>query len=287
MYIIKMKTIIYYFAAFVISLTSIGLLRIYYTSAKPAAVTEAKADTVEVPILMYHSISKTETKGDYIITVDSFEEDLKFLTENGYTTIVMDDLINYTQGKTDLPEKPIVLTFDDGYFNNYAYAYPLLEKYNCRAVISVIGYYTELYSNSPDENPAYSHITWTDINKMKDSGLIEFQNHSYNLHTTDKGRNGAKKKRGEPLEQYKKKLTDDLQKLQDAFSTNTNYIPTTFTYPFGGVSEASFDIIKEMGFKASLSCENKTNHLSRDPEELFMLNRFIRTQKKSAQAILE
>ena len=119
-----------------------------------------------------------------------------------------------------------------------------------------------------------------------DSGLVEFQNHSYDLHTTDKGRNGTKKKKGESLDEYKTNLTSDLQKLQEAFKSNTDYTLTTFTYPFGSVSNDSFDIIKEMGFKASLSCENKTNHISRNPEDLYMLNRFLRTQNKSAEKLL-
>lgn len=304
MYVIKMKTIIYYLAIIVVSLVSVGIIRIYENPAAPTATVQTAEsknpqsssllfdskddDTVDVPILMYHSILRSgHTHSDYIISESAFEKDLKFLSENGYTTIFMQDLIDYTQGKSDLPEKPVVLTFDDGYFNNFAYAFPLLQKYNSKAVISIIGYYTDLYTNSPDENPSYSHITWQNIKEMMKSGCVEFQNHSYNLHTTDKGRNGTKKKRGESLADYKAILTTDLGQLQDAFTTNTNYTPTTFTYPFGSVSNDSFDIIKEMGFKASLSSESGMNHVSRDPECLYMMKRYLRTPKKSAEVLLK
>ena len=303
MYIIKMKTIIYYLAIFAISLASIGIIKLYSTNpfdgstikvseeVSPTDVSESfgtKADKVEVPIIMYHNIHKTnETDSKYAVSQADFENDLKFLSDNGYTTIVMQDLINFVQSKSSLPPKPIVLTFDDGYFNNCAHAFPLLQKYNHKAVISIIGYYTDQFTQAPDENPKYSHLTWDDIKKMMESGNIEFQNHSYNLHTTDKGRNGAKKKRSESLEEYRQLLTSDLQKLQDEFTQNTGYTPTTFTYPFGSVSEASFDIIKELGFKATLSCENKTNFLTRDPECLYMLNRFIRTPAVSVKDILQ
>lgn len=301
MYVIKMKTIIYYFAIFVVSLASIGIIKLYNQPATPAATVsessepknsallfDSKAkEEVDVPILMYHNIFRSgNTHGDYIISEAGFEKDLKFLKDNGYTTVFMQDLINYTKGKGSLPEKPVVLTFDDGYFNNYAYAFPLLQKYNAKAVISIIGYYTDLYSESPDENPAYSHVTWSDIKTMMKSGNVEFQNHSYNLHTTDKGRNGTKKKKGESLAEYKAMLTSDLGKVQDLFETNTGYRPTTFTYPFGSVSEASFDIIKEMGFEASLSCESGMNHLTKDPEDLYMMKRYLRTPKKSAEILL-
>lgn len=303
MYVIKMKTIIYYFAILVVSLASIGIIRLYDNPSAPAAALDAPADAapqssawlgdaketpVDVPILMYHNIFRSgNTHGDYIISEAAFEKDLKFLSQNGYTTIFMQDLINYTEGKGDLPEKPVVLTFDDGYFNNYAYAFPLLQKYKSKAVISIIGYYTDLYTKSPDENPSYSHVTWNDIHDMMKSGFVEFQNHSYNLHTTDKGRNGTKKKKGESLAEYKAVLRDDIGKLQDAFLSNTGYAPNTFTYPFGSVSNDSFDIIKEMGFKASLSCESGMNHITRNSEDLYMLKRYLRTQKKSAESLLK
>ena len=303
MYVIKMKTLIYYFAILAISVASIGIIRLYDSgSPADAAITVSeeaspdesaesfgkKPDEVEVPILMYHNVYKDNTSDSkYVISQADFESDLKFLRDNGYTTIFMQDLIDYTQGKGDLPSKPVLLTFDDGYFNNYAYAYPLLQKYNAKGVISIIGYYTDLYTQSPDENPLYSHITWEQVKEMMDSGLVEFQNHSHNLHTTDKGRNGTKKKRGESDQDYRELLTSDLQKLQDAFKANTGYTPTTFTYPFGSVSEASYEIIREMGFKATLSCEQKTNYISRNPEDLYMLNRYLRTPKDSAESLLK
>ncbi len=307
MYVIKMKTLIYYLAVFAVTVASIGIIRLY-TAEDNGAVTASttvqetekmaegeadvlavkREDKVEVPILMYHSILRsTNTHGNYIISEAAFESDLKYLKDNGYTTVVMQDLIDYVHSGKALPEKPVVLTFDDGYFNNYSYAFPLLQKYKSKAVLSIIGYYTDLYTKTPDENPSYSHVTWKDVKKMMESGLVEMQNHSYNLHTTDKGRNGSKKKKGESAAQYKAMLTEDLGKLQDSFKANVNYTPNTFTYPFGSVSNASFDIIKEMGFKASLSCESGMNTITRDPESLYMLKRYLRTPKKSAESILK
>ncbi len=310
MYVIKMKTLIYYLAVFAVTIASIGIIRLYTANENPSVaastpvesatdteklaegetdvIAAKREDKVEVPILMYHSIFRsTNTHGNYIISEAAFEADLKYLKDNGYTTVVMQDLIDYVHAGKSLPEKPVVLTFDDGYFNNYSYAFPLLQKYKAKAVLSVIGYYTDLYTKTPDENPSYSHVTWKDIKKMMDTGLVEMQNHSYNLHTTDKGRNGTKKKKGESDAQYKTMLTEDLGKLQDEFKTNTGYTPNTFTYPFGSVSNASFDIIKEIGFKASLSCESGMNTITRDPESLYMLKRYLRTPKKSAESILK
>ena len=121
---------------------------------------------------------------------------------------------------------------------------------------------------------------------MASSGVIELQNHSYNLHSTDKGRNGSKKKKGESKEEYKKVLTDDLSRLQKDFSEKAELNPTTYTYPFGSVSEASYDIIKEMGFKCSLSCESGINNVSKDGNCLYMMKRCIRTPNVSVEKIL-
>lgn len=256
-------------------------------TAEVGEQTALKNKGIKVPILMYHNIFRNSSRsGKYIVSEAGFEEDLKFLKENGYTTVVMKDLIDYVYSGKALPEKPVVLTFDDGYFNNYAYAYPLLKKYNARAVLSIIGYYTDMYTETPDENPSYSHVTWDNVNEMIKSGYFELQNHSYNLHSTDKGRNGSKKKRGESTEQYEKMLTADLGKLQSEFNEKANYTPTTYTYPFGSVSNDSFDIIKNMGFKASLSCESGINYLSNNKECLYMMKRYLRTPAKTAADII-
>ena len=74
------------------------------------------------------------------------EQDFQYLKEQGYTAVLPDDLIAYANGEGQLPPKPILITFDDGYYNNYSYAFPLLKKYDMKAVISIVGNFTEQYS---------------------------------------------------------------------------------------------------------------------------------------------
>ena len=151
---------------------------------------------------MYHSLLKDEARhGKYVISPAEFENDLQYLKKHGYTTILMSDLIAYTQGK-ELPEKPVLLTFDDGYYNNYLYAFELAKQYQCKFVISPIGYYADQYTDTPDENAYYSHATWEELQEMAESGLVEVQNHSYNLHKSDGSRLGVKKVSGETETQY-------------------------------------------------------------------------------------
>ena len=241
------------------------------------ASTTESVSTVQLPIIMYHSILKdTKLQGKYVIAPEKFEDDLKNLKKKGYTTITVQDLVDYTENGKELPDKPIMLTFDDGYYKNYLYAYPLLEEYKCKAVISPIGYYSEQYSNTTETlSPSYSHCTWEQLKEMQDSGYVELQNHSYNLHSQDE-RLGLQHKSGESDDSYREVVVKDLSQAQDLFKSKLNYTPTAFVYPFGVMSNESEKIIKDMNFKCSLICEERVNTISRDKDSLYMLGRFLR-----------
>lgn len=247
---------------------------------------EEQEEGIRLPILMYHSVLKSK-KSKYIITPSQLESDLKYIKENGYTTINMNDLINYVYEDVPLPEKPIMITFDDGHYNNLEYAAPLLKEYNMKAVVSIVGTYTDNFSESDEANANYGYLRWKDINSLMADGVMEFQNHSYNLHLSKKGRTGAKKKIGESMEKYREVLRDDLMKLQDEFKENTNYTPAAFTYPLGAVTKNSTDIIKELGFKASISVEEKVNYITKDKDCLYLLRRFNRSGNRSTESFFK
>ncbi len=112
-----------------------------------------KQEGVRLPIIMYHSMLKDQSRqGQYVISPDTFESDLKYLKAHGYTSVTMQELIDYVKKGAPLPEKPIVLSFDDGYYNNYLYAYPLAKQYGFKIVIAPIGYYTDQYSKVDDNH---------------------------------------------------------------------------------------------------------------------------------------
>lgn len=226
---------------------------------------------INVPIIMYHSILKSQS-GDYIVHPEVLENDLAYISSKGYTTITMTDLINYVYKDTPLPKKPIIITFDDGHYNNLGYAVPLLKKYNMKAVVSIVGKYTDTFSNSDEANLNYGYLRWKDIKQLIDDGTIEFQNHTYNLHSIG-SRKGCMKKKNESLEDYTTLLSQDINKLQKEFINNTNYTPNTFTYPYGAISKESLNIIKTLGFKASLSCNAGVNHITKNKDCLYGLKR--------------
>lgn len=234
-------------------------------------------DGIPVPIVMYHSIMKKSPElGKYVITAAEFENDIRYLKDRGYSAITMTELINYVYNNAVIPQKPVIITFDDGNLNNYLYGKPILEKYGMKGVLSVIGKYSEAFSQtpSPTGDPAYAHVSWDQIKEINASGYFEIQNHTYNLHSITKKRNGAKRNKGESLEAYRTVLTEDVVKLQNKLAEVTGITPNTFTYPYGSISKESKDILKGLGFKATLSCTEGVNLISRNqPEQLFGLKR--------------
>ncbi|ROR31865.1 polysaccharide deacetylase [Mobilisporobacter senegalensis] len=232
-----------------------------------------------VPIIMYHQV-KNYGYGKDVISPYEFESDLVYLKENNYTTITMNDLIDYVYNDKQLPKNPIVLSFDDGHLSIYKYVYPLLKEYDMKIVLSVIGKGIDDFTKVHDENMAYSHVTWDQIKEMKESGHIEVQNHSYNLHTCNNGRIGCLQKRNESLEDYQLLLSDDLEKCQNQIVINTGSVPNTFAYPYGETSENCDSVVRQLGFKATLSCRYGVNIIEKNPEKLYGLKRICRAHNE-------
>lgn len=248
------------------------------------------AEPIDIPVLMYHSINSRESRtGDYVITPKAFRKDLEWLRDAGYQTVVVQDLLNYVEEGVPLPEKPVMITFDDGYYNNYLNAFPILKEMGMKAVISIIVSETDKYSELQENRENYSHLTWEQIREMMDSGLIEFQNHSYGLHKNGKqaARKGIGKKPGESTEAYQQAIREDVEKGQARFVEMTGYAPIAFTYPFGTVSEDSYPVLEELGFRATLDAQGKLFRLTDDPACLRRIPRYNRPWGKTAQQIIE
>ena len=261
---------------------------IRWTAAPAVPAANRPDEGVAVPIVMYHSLLPNGNS-DYIITPALFEQDLQYLQQNGYTTVTVADLIAYADEGTPLPPKAVMLTFDDGYYNNYLYAHPLLQQYGMRAVLSPIGSVSAFYSDNPAEqdHPRYSHVTWAQLREMTASGVWEIQNHSDNLHKNDQNRKGAAKRKGETDGDYARVLTADLTAAQERLTTQVGVTPTAFVYPFGAYSAASQSVVEQLGFRASLSCEEKVSRITRSPDSLWRLGRYRRPPDIDSRAFFE
>jgi len=210
------------------------------------------------------------------------------LKENGYTSIHVQGLIDYVYDGKPLPEKPIMLTFDDGYYDNMHYGYPLLKEYGMKAVISIVGQFCEDSTLTGDINPNYSYITWDQVKELSSSGIIEIQNHSYNMHKMSSGeRYGCKINRNECETEYTRHLTEDLTRLQQKVYEVTRRFPTAFAYPFGAVCEQSLSVLKKMGFKSVFTSFEGVNVIKKgDPDSMFWLKRIVRPRNMSFEQVL-
>lgn len=244
---------------------------------------------VVLPIIMYHQFTQSAGNcGKYVVTAAQFEADLLYLKQEGYHSITVAQLLAYVEIGRALPEKPIILTIDDGFASIYSYVFPLLQKHDMCAVVSLVGSLTELASQTDDHNPRYSYLTWAEAKEMADSGYVELQNHSWDLHKSVNGREGAKKKRGESAENYQLFLSEDLRQMQESTKEKTGYSPTAFAYPFGAWSAESPKILKQLGFKAAFTCEEKLNTIDLTQQDwLFRLRRFNRAHGKSSEAFFK
>lgn len=239
---------------------------------------EVAADTesVDLPIIMYHSILKDPGKaGDYVVSPDTLESDLKYLKDNGYTFILSQDLIDYVYNGGFLPERPVILTFDDGYYNNHYYATEILKKYNAKAIISPICAETVNYTENPNENPNYGYCSVDNLTEMSESGIWEIANHSYDLHEYG-SRQGSKIKQYEDASGYKDIFEEDTLKAQGYLEDETGCKILAYTYPFGAFCKQSEEFLQELGYKVTYITQDKNNTITRSPECLYKLSRYNR-----------
>lgn len=222
-----------------------------------------------LPVLMYHHVVPDGAAcNDACITVSRLEQDFRWLNENGYHTVLPRELA----AGQPLPEKAVLITFDDGYRSNYDLAYPLLQKYQIKAAIAIIVYMQDLWANS--------FLTWDMCREMDASGLVEIGSHGYAIHNLD-GRNGVpvsgqangvERKEGESGAAFKSRVLDDLRKSYDRIYAEVGTAPAYFAYPFGKTDPGADAFLKTLFPVTAVTAAGKTPaDLSRG---LWKLNRF-------------
>src|ERR1043166_2687716 len=149
---------------------------------------------MNIPVLMYHGLSYDVRKVPYgflLQPADQFESCLSYLARHGYTTITLGDLHSHLRFNTLLPDRPIILTFDDGYLDNWVYGYPILKKYGFKATIFVVPEFvdpgTECRPNLDDAakksvDPTnlkwWGYLSWAEMRRMEADGVMDIQSHT-------------------------------------------------------------------------------------------------------------
>ena len=237
----------------------------------------------EVVIIMYHQISENKNLwGDYVIPESLLKEDLEYLKRNNFTPVKLQELLDFCNGKKDLPEKPVVITFDDGQRSFLTKVVPLLEEYNFPAVINVVGSLVDLYTENGDTDDRYAYLNKNDLKILSENSLVEIGHHSYNCHSLG-SRRGLGKTYGESNSEYLTKMKADIGKLNKSLLSDIGITPYILAYPYGIRNNLLSELVKDMGFTVTLGCRECVNLISQG-DELFDLGRFNRPYGKSSSA---
>ncbi|MBP8639408.1 MAG: polysaccharide deacetylase family protein [Oscillospiraceae bacterium] len=265
------------------------------TVSKPETVSADKnAYSVDVPIILYHNITLVKPKGSSI-TLAAFTAQIEALHNAGYNSVSFDQVISYVYNGGALPENPICITFDDGYLSNYELAYPVLEKYQMKATIFVIGAsvgHKEFYKDT--KFPITPHFSYEEARKMISSGLISIQSHTFDMHqwppfeAAGNVRKDMSKFENESDEAFVSAIKQDFYMEAADLEMGTGEKINVVAYPAGIFSDLTEVTLHELGVEVTLSTntDSKNTIIRGLPQSLNALCRYSIEEGVTADGLL-
>jgi peptidoglycan/xylan/chitin deacetylase (PgdA/CDA1 family) len=195
-----------------------------------------------VPVLTYHKFSKNSADA-MTVTESAFEEQMRFLKQNGYRVISMDNFFDFLDFKRQIPEKSVVITIDDGWRSTYDVAFPILKKYGYPAALFV---YTDLI------NLNEKTLDWDLIREMAKNG-IDIQCHTKTHRNLDT--RGSHESFREYFEAVKKELTESAQVIKRRLNIDPKYL----AYPYGDTNHLVVALLVKLGYRGAFTVEREGN----------------------------
>lgn len=256
-----------------------ALLSLVLACARPARASEP----LRLPIVMYHHISaRAASWNDYVVSPAELESDLIWLRDHGYRAVSAAELLAWADGTGELPEKPCMITFDDGFESTLTIAEPLLAEYGFCGVVAVIGSVCDAFS-AMNDHYEYSNLSWEETRDLAARGVIEVQCHTWDMHAPAP-RPGCAPLRGESAAAYRAALTADLTRWLGAAEDHGVAFAPAIAYPYGAYTAATEETVRDLGFRAAFTCTEKVNRLTGEAaEELYSLGRFNRPHGVSSE----
>jgi peptidoglycan/xylan/chitin deacetylase (PgdA/CDA1 family) len=194
------------------------------------------------------------------------------LKEAGYNTVTLDQLEAYVHQGVSLPEKPVMITFDDGYRSNYEYAYPVLKKYGMNAVIFAVGSSVGRSKYKDTDYDTIPHFSAEEGREMIDSGVISIQSHTYDMHQWPDYESGTAREsvlrlEGESEEDYIKLFSDDCTKIREVIEQEMGGNVHAISYPHGDHDNLSDVLLAEEGYDISFTVDSGVNVLVKGMEQ--------------------
>lgn len=213
------------------------------SSAAPKVTAKADIPTAVpegIPVLMYHKVGP-DADNDAVIREDLFRAQMKFLHDNGFHPLTMDQLNDYVREGKAVPVKPVVLTFDDGYEDTYTIVYPVLKEY---------GFAATVYINPGDMG---TRLTWEQVKEMSENG-ITIASHGYDHVRMN--------------ELSDSEQAANVSKAQTALKEKLNITNEWFCYPYGRETDYTQKLMKENGIKLAVTMNPGWVHAGDNPYAL-------------------
>jgi len=201
---------------------------------------------------MYHSVNPRFKPADrLIVSPITFERQMRFLKEHRYQVLPLEDIASLIREKKRIPAKAIAITFDDGYKDNYTYAFPVLRKYNLPATLFVI--INEIGRTKPRQD----RLSWEELNRMQESGLITIGSHA----TGPEPLVNIKSEEG-----LKQQIFDSKKLLESKLGRPVH----TFSYPEGRFNDRIRQLVIGAGYRVAVATNPGKKFSSQD---IFALKR--------------
>jgi biofilm PGA synthesis lipoprotein PgaB len=239
----------------------------------------SRAETEEkLTILSYHEIAeRTEALGpQFAVSPTNFVRQMDWLKNNGYHFVSLSDVLAYyDNNKRSLPEKAVLITFDDGYRSMYQNAYPILKLMHIPAVMALVGGWMEQDGKvnfDGHDIPRSELLSWDQVREMSNSGLVEMASHTYGLHegilsnpqgnkqpSATARRYLPETKRYEDETSYRKRVLADLKRNSDLIKRHTGKAPRAIAWPYGRYNITLREIAEQLGMKVGLTLDDGAN----------------------------
>lgn len=244
-----------------------------------------------LPVLMYHHFSQEAGSG-FTVSAARFREQMSALKAAGYTAVSIAQVVDYGQGGTPLPDKPVLITMDDGYTSNLVNAAPVLEELGLRATVFVIGVNEgeEIYihNGEPLSPPRFSY---EEAAPWVEKGVIDVQSHTFDMHQVASYgyscRDGMLAMDGETDEDYHRALLADLEQFSRRRAGRVSTDLIALAFPFGYYNRGLDDALLAEGIAVTFTIDERINRLTpHDGRCLRMMGRFNVTEDCSGEELV-
>ena len=239
--------------------------------------------------ICYHDVKDEWDDDPMTVSTERLIQHFSWLKGHGYHPVSIQDVIDANEGKKNLPDKAILLTFDDGYRNFYYKIYPALKMFNYPAVFALVTSWMgtpaeQMVSYGNQLKPRDTFLNWKQVNEMMASGLIEIASHSNNLHHGVIGnRQGnsqpaavtrqyfSTEKHYEADKEFQKRISQDLQLSSDIILKRTGKRPRVIVWPYGAYSKEVNEIAQKKEMFISLGLGDALN----TAQDISVINRHL------------